>query len=29
VEALVTQHTSGAVIDAAWAAAHRLFKPAA
>jgi hypothetical protein len=27
VEALVRQHTSGAVIDAAWAAAHRLFQP--
>jgi hypothetical protein len=29
VEQLVAQYTSGAVIDAAWAAAHRLFKPAA
>jgi hypothetical protein len=28
VEALVRQHTSGAVIDAAWAAAHRIFRPA-
>lgn len=25
VEALVRQHTSGAVIEAAWAAAHRIF----
>ena len=28
VEALVAAHTCGAVIDAAWAAAHRLFRPA-
>ena len=27
VEDLVTQHTCGAVIAAAWAAAHRLFRP--
>jgi hypothetical protein len=27
VEDLVRQHTCGAVIDAAWAAAHRLFRP--
>jgi hypothetical protein len=27
VEALVRQHTAGAVIDAAWAASARLFKP--
>ena len=27
VEALVAAHTCGAVIDAAWAAAHRLFHP--
>jgi hypothetical protein len=29
VEQLVRDHTSGALIDAAWAAAHRLFQPAA
>jgi ATPase subunit of ABC transporter with duplicated ATPase domains len=29
VEALVAQYGNGAVIDASWAAAHRLFKPAA
>ena len=28
VEALVAQRTIGAVTDAAWAAAHRLFQPA-
>jgi hypothetical protein len=27
VEMLVAEYSSGAVIDAAWAAAHRLFKP--
>jgi hypothetical protein len=27
VEQLVLQHTSGAVIDAAWAASKRIFKP--
>jgi hypothetical protein len=28
IEAVIRQHTSGAVIDVAWAAAHRLFQPA-
>ena len=27
VEALVRRHTCGAVIDAAWAAASRIFRP--